>query len=245
MWKIRPLHVATIERDQSNFTYLHGAGKKVKFPVIAWLVYTDKTQIMVDTGCSDLSVTHNFHLPMEQEMTLAQRLEGEGVNPDSIKTVILTHLHWDHCYNNKLFPNAEFVVQKRELEYSVAPYPLHYKSYESPQIGLIPPYMGSHVRTVSGDAAVCEGVDLLFTPGHSPGSQSVVVRTAAGAYILAGDTVPTYDNWEGNESLPHIPDGAHLDLSEYWRSFERLESTEAVILPSHDPQVLGKTFGTT
>lgn len=41
-----------------------------------------------------------------------------GVAPENIKTVIMTHLHWDHAGNNGLFQNARFYVQQRELDYA-------------------------------------------------------------------------------------------------------------------------------
>ena len=243
MWKIKPLHVATIERDLSNFLYMRRPGTKVEVPIIAWYVFNDERHIMVDTGCSDLDKTLPFHLPMKQEIPFRELLEREGIEPEKIDTIIQTHLHWDHCYNNRLFPNAEVIVQRRELEYSVAPFPIHYTAYESPQLGLIPPYMGSRIRTVDGDRRLMDGIEVIFTPGHSPGSQSVIVDTAAGRFILVGDTVPTYANWRGDDKWPHIPDGAHLDLSEYWQSFERLEQCDGTLLPSHEWAVLGKIYG--
>ena len=59
----------------------------------------------------------------ESEEPLLQ-LNGAGVDPADIRDVIFTHLHWDHCSNVNLFPNARFTVQDEELRYAVSPIPL-------------------------------------------------------------------------------------------------------------------------
>ena len=46
-----------------------------------------------------------------------------GICPKEIDTVIMSHLHWDHCYNNHLFPQADFYIQKKEMMSAVCPLP--------------------------------------------------------------------------------------------------------------------------
>ena len=76
-----------------------------------------------------------------------------GIRPEEIDTVILTHLHWDHCYNNHLFPQAEFVVQKKELITAVDPLPKFKTMYETFATGLVPPWARQRTkwRIIDGD----------------------------------------------------------------------------------------------
>ena len=49
--------------------------------------------------------------------TLIQGLHQEGMQPSDVKIVFLSHLHFDHCNNVDLFPNAKIMVSQREWEY--------------------------------------------------------------------------------------------------------------------------------
>jgi N-acyl homoserine lactone hydrolase len=79
---------------------------------------------------------------------------------------------------------------------------------------------------------------VVSLPGHTPGSQGVLVETDAGPFLLAGDTVDTYENWEGNSQVEHIPSGIHTDLFQYFDSFRKIEHLGCEVIPSHDAAVL-------
>src|SRR5262249_42586222 len=57
------------------------------------------------------------------------------------------------------------------------------------------------MQVVDGDVELLPGLDLVCLPGHTPGMQGVSVATAGGAYLIAGDAVPLYENWEGDAHL--------------------------------------------
>jgi N-acyl homoserine lactone hydrolase len=241
-WVIYPVNLGTLEIDKSEFTYLRNAGEKIGVPNLAWFVTDGNRQIVVDTGAPDPEFSTKYHFPLtrtpEQEPEVAFR--NVGCDPDKVEAVITTHLHWDHVYNNDLFKNAKFYVQGEELRYAIDPLPIHMKGYESMAIGMSPNYMtNTPYNIIHGDYQLTDGIFLFLTPGHTPGSMSVAVETAKGTYVIASDTIPLFENWNWPAPhMPHLPNGIHSSLTDYFTTFARLEEVGDFILPGHDPLVL-------
>lgn len=161
------------------------------------------------------------------------RLRQQGVEPEDIKTVILTHLHWDHAYGVCKLPNAKVYVQVKEMRYSVAPMRTDYKHYEINIKTQIPFFLNfyNQIELLDGDVEFREGLEIITLPGHSPGSQGVVVSTAKGKFMMAGDLINTVENWE-----TRIPSGIYGNMQESLDSLDKMERYHAVVLPSHDFQ---------
>ncbi len=230
--------------EKSSFTYLTDAGRKIVVPMIMFLLEGRNRVVLVDTGGSDEEWARKHHHPVrraEGEEPVAA-LRRHGVDVADVDTIVHSHLHWDHCFNDRLFPNARFFVQRRELRYAVNPLPAHHVYYESEQVGLRPRWLdvASRIVETDGDTALCDGIDLLLLPGHTPGLQGVLVETETGKYLLPSDTTPLFENWHGNPAHRHIPCGIHVDLTDCYASLARMEATGATILASHDPLVLSQ-----
>ena len=73
----------------------------------------------------------------------------------------------------------------------------------------------------------------MYTPGHTPGFQSVVIETEEGPWIIAGDMTPLYENWKLG-----IPAGIYQDLYLFYDSLEKLKKFGDKVLPGHDGKVL-------
>jgi N-acyl homoserine lactone hydrolase len=232
------------EFEKSAFTYLRNAGTKMMVPVIAWLLKSDTQNILVDTGIGDPELVRKYHYPIQKpkQQELDYALSVHGVSPEEIDIVIWTHLHWDHCQNATMFQNAQFFVQKREIEYAVNPLPIHLKAYEIGIKGLKPEWMDviDKVKVVDGDYEIVEGVKVLLHPGHSIGFQSVMVQGKEHQYLIAGDNVPLMANWNEENPLHSIPNGIHVNLSEYYDTFKKIKDTNAFVLPGHDYLVFEK-----
>ena len=94
-----------------------------------------------------------------------------------VTAVINTHLHFDHCGGNRRFAGTPTFVQRAELAAAAGPdYLTEWVHFD-----------GESYVELDGDATLFDGVSVLFTPGHSPGHQAVVVETADGVVVLAGD----------------------------------------------------------
>lgn len=240
---IHPLDLGTlVDFDKSIFTLRHNQGVKLDVPCLAYLIQGGRKAILVDTGpCNaDFAVRYHRTLRKEPAQEVPNALGKLGVPPDQIDLVILTHLHWDHCFNLEHFPNASFVVQKKELEYAAAPLPADRGPYEAFIPGIRPPWMEvfGRITPVEGDVEIVEGVRLLHLPGHTPGFQGVSVETGEGPWVIAGDTIPLFENWGKDATSPKTPGGIYQDLFSYYDTLERLKTFGDKILPGHDPRVL-------
>ena len=67
------------------------------------LLTTGNRRILIDTG------------PASRRALLADALRSRNLDFEDVDTVILTHMHWDHCQNTDLFPNARILVHPKEL----------------------------------------------------------------------------------------------------------------------------------
>jgi glyoxylase-like metal-dependent hydrolase (beta-lactamase superfamily II) len=129
--------------------------------------------------------------------------------------------------------------------YAMDPLDVHANVYESPKAGMTPPWfkIATQLKIVEGDVDLGEGIKLILTPGHTPGGQCVLIETDDGPYLLAGDTVMQYENWEGRGALRHLFSAAHVSLLDFDASLKKIEALNAHILPSHDYKVLeNKTY---
>jgi glyoxylase-like metal-dependent hydrolase (beta-lactamase superfamily II) len=204
--------------------------------------------LLFDTGCAppDRAATHG-HPPVEPDgyQSAAQAVAAYGVDPSSITTVVLSHLHWDHCYGLTAFPEAQILVQRRELQGAFAPYPEYRAIYESFESGHQPHWMGSldRIRPVEGWRDLGDGISLVPLPGHTDGSQGMVVETAPDArWCCVGDLLPGYENWTGlrpGDGRPTgvIPNGLHSDLAAWRASVETVARHGWTPLPAHDNRV--------
>ena len=125
--------------------------------------------------------------------------------PQDIPIVINTYLHIDHCGGNEYFKKARLLVQKRELEYALNPLPVHR------------PFYGLDIAALkfedsSTEKEIASGVKVILTPGHSPGSQSVLVDTAKGLYVLAADTITHFENMAVPDGHSFWPGPIYVDL---------------------------------
>jgi N-acyl homoserine lactone hydrolase len=151
-----------------------------RWPVYGWAIDASAGLILVDTGMIDSTPS------LDADWGPVLRpwpLDEEPV------AVINTHLHFDHCGGNRRLAGVPTYVQRAELEAAVEP------NYLVDWVH----FPGESYVEVDGDADLFDGVSVLFTPGHSPGHQSVVVVADEGLVVLGGDV--TY-------SMQELIDGA-------------------------------------
>jgi N-acyl homoserine lactone hydrolase len=243
MHKIIPLNVGTFDALPKQ-TCMYRMYREVTYeaPCVMWHIAGTKDSIVVDLGPPDpaqVLAGHGFPMRRTPEQQPLSALAKAGVDPKDVRTIIITHLHWDHAWGFDLFENARFVIQKREVEYAVAPFPCHRSLYYEQSIGK-PRFVDylDRITVIDGDFTVVPGVEAVFLPGHTPGFQGIAVDTENGRHLIAGDAVGLY---ECMETDPYVPSGLYNDLEEYYQSLERIRQIAKVVLPGHDARIFEKS----
>lgn len=231
-----------VNHEISSFVYRRDyGGRRFDAPCLAFLLRGGGRDILVDTGPGPKVRAPQHYTSADRDVDdlLLAELRRLGVDPLAISMVVLTHLHNDHVGGAHNFPAARFYVQEAELREAVWPVPFQRPIYEVNQRGRRPPWVEilDRMEVLSGDSEILPGLSTLLLPGHTGGSQGVLVDTTEGRHLLPGDLVPLYDNWPDDGSAP-TPNGNHTDLYAYERSFRRIATLSATVIPSHDPRVL-------
>lgn len=235
MWTAWALRTGSSRVDQSMLTYLEGAGEQVVIPHVMILLRGEAT-VLVDTGFGapeEIAAAYPQELWRSETQDPVRLLAELGVAPGDVDVVVHTHLHYDHVGNNHLFPGATKVAQRSELEYAAEPdVPLMRREYFTPHCGFPPQFDASDVTAIEGDHSLLPGLELLALPGHTPGSQGLLVQTGAGALCYPGDLVMVEENMR-----ELTPVGLHTDLSAAERSRRKVADLGASVVPAHDMRI--------
>jgi glyoxylase-like metal-dependent hydrolase (beta-lactamase superfamily II) len=198
-----------------------------------------KGKLLFDTGmhCDALTdpvgrlgkrVASAFNLRSRNGEDIVSQLAALGLRPGDIRYVVNSHFHFDHCGCNGSFPRAQFLVQRAELAAARA----EPKRYDSKDWDLPLEYCdidGEH--DVFGDGSAV----LLPTPGHTPGHQSLWIRTGGTQFVLTGDACYTREHLE-KTILPTNT----FDAVQMTASMDRLRSMRdrhgATLLFGHDAE---------
>jgi glyoxylase-like metal-dependent hydrolase (beta-lactamase superfamily II) len=154
-------------------------------PVNAFLIQHPDGPILVDTG---IGPTHPDIDAMYRptRYALLEALASVGVAIGDIRLVVNTHLHFDHCGSNSLFPGTPIFVQGAEFEAAQAEDYTIREYFDFPD---------AQYRLLRGQAELAPAVRVLPTPGHTHGHQSVVVDSEDGPDIIAGQAAETAEQF--------------------------------------------------
>jgi N-acyl homoserine lactone hydrolase len=230
-WNVKALRMGELYVEKSSLTYGKDFGEYLWIPMWSTAVYNDQYKILVDTGIHSVDWVQENVCPTRQQSdeTIVEALkQGLGWSPEDVDIVINTHLHYDHCGNNKLFKNARFVVQKREWEAANNPIPCQESIYLK---GLFDSQAVNYFdwRFVDGEEEILQGVKVFLTPGHSEGHQSVLVNTEEGNLCISGDISNLLENIQEN-----IPAGIIVSTKEMYVGMEEVRKRADFILPGHE-----------
>jgi N-acyl homoserine lactone hydrolase len=198
----------SIANDESVWTPGENVGRKIEFSSTCWLINHGSEWLLWDTGVPESALNDPrgwstlpkliiYHL----DKTLTDQLAEIGLKPRDITRVAISHTHGDHIGNVGLFPNSTILMQ--QAEYSWIHSPNGSNDNVNQLMALARNLLGTpkNLQLVDGDTDVFGdgSVTLVSTPGHTPGSQSLLVHLKnSGFIILSGDVVHSEENFERN-----------------------------------------------
>src|ERR1700691_4069767 len=181
-----------------------------QWPVHGFVITHPRGAVLVDTGVGGpQEVLDDWRVV---NVAAADALAKLDMSPADISLVINTHLHLDHCGQNAVFKHAPFYVQRTELDRA---------RREAPDLHDWFDFAGARFELLDGDAEILPGLEVIATPGHTPGHQSVVVRGDDGAFdLLIGDAAYTPRVYQ-DPGTGKLPSGQASDLPAWRDSLRR------------------------
>lgn len=190
-YKIKPLLTGFWRSNWGDYVSPLAQGYIADIPIFIFLIEGENgEQIIVDGSFNPDSVVKAIFnpLPRTPDLEVPEVLKANGVNPEAIKTVIITHLHTDHTGYLKLFTHAKFYIQEQELLEAYHPYGVQaVGACTEDWIDLVPKF-----KLMNGNVEILDGIELILAPGHTPGHQAVAVNTSKGRAIITGDALAFY-----------------------------------------------------
>jgi glyoxylase-like metal-dependent hydrolase (beta-lactamase superfamily II) len=207
----------------------------------------DGKVMLIDTGVRDVDeiqphvvagVGHKGRFRMDmQTQNIPLLLCQEGIEPADVEYVFLSHLHYDHCSNARLFPHARFVVSRTGWHRTLdAPVPAMVPDPLFPRDILA--YFAGEARDrlilVDDEAPeIIPGVGAFYVGGHTMCSQAFTAQTKQGLAVFPSDTVFYYENLEQDH-----PVGSSIDLVQCYQAMARVREVADIVVPPHDPRLL-------
>jgi len=186
-------------------------------PYIYQLVNTGKHWVLVDTGADGLAPSTG---------RLLQNLQAEGISPEDIDTVILTHGHPDHIGGNTdaegkpAFPKARYVMWRDEWDFWMSEQAELKLDEHVKEVLLkfahknLPPIQGQ-LDIVDHETEIVPGIQAIAAPGHTPGHIALAI-------------------FSGGEQLLSISDVAlhpiHLEQPDWYAAVD-FNPQQTVVLP--------------
>jgi N-acyl homoserine lactone hydrolase len=252
---------ALFHRQEGRLAALRALGIGVpreqwlELPVVAFLVeHPGAGPLLIDTGFHPSVAVEPRQafgrlgglifkdFRMDPDQAVAAQLRERGIAATDVPAVVMTHLHSDHASGIAEFPQSTFLVSHAEWDAAGSEgrlsgyfrrqfdhaFDWRTLDFEGPEAGSFATFGRSF--DLLGDGSV----RLVYTPGHSAGHLSVVLRLRAREALVAGDAIYTLRTLRESH-LPHRMADDHL----FRRSLREIQLYEketpgALIVAGHD-----------
>lgn len=224
---------------------IDGNPSAASLPLMAALVETNKELILIDTG-------------FPGSTDLLDQLALLQFDLQDVTSIINTHTHTDHIGGNHLFPTARIIASvidynyQRDYSYAlintqnptevVSRFFPHSNSQNIEAAALHSQMLAKkywrddllgpldRIDWLEDKCALPEKIEIIKTPGHTPGHVAVVVRGDSQSFTAAGDAMPSRLFWKRrlHEITPRF------SSAQFLRSKSKIENLHGIIMGGHD-----------
>ena len=208
-------------------------------PYLCLVINTGQNLVLVDTGAGGLSPTAG---------KLISNLRAEGIAPEDIDTVILTHGHPDHIGGNidskgePAFPNARYVMWKDEWDFWTSePTLAELKLDEYIKDILITsasnnlPPIQDQLELVNRETEIVPGIRAVAAPGHTPGHMAVSIASDGDQLLLISDAVILQIHLEQPDWYAAVDFAPEQTVTTRRRLLDHAATKKALVLAFHFP----------
>lgn len=224
--------------------YGHDECGDVSMPIdyFVWLVTGPDSAILLDGGFTPATADARpgrIHLgsPLEVAETL-------GYGPSAIRSVVVSHAHYDHTGYLSYLPEARIHLQEKELSFWTGPSARRemYRSIVDQEdiLGLVRSNFDGSLDLYHGDAWIAPGVSVHLVGGHTPGTQIMRVTLDSGdVVVLASDASHFFENFNDERpfSIAHTVPDMFSAFDTIKALARRVDGSPGIIVPGHDPAV--------
>ena len=210
----------------------------------SFLVRTGRHTILVDTCFGNDKERPSRPQGHRVKTGFLDDLARAGVRPEEVDYVMCTHLHWDHVgWNTRLldgrwvptFPNARYIMARREYQYWDAQYAKGDRSIHSVGFGdsVLPVMRAERAVLVEDDFELQDGVWLEPCPGHTPGNVVINLRSGVTRGAFPGDVIHSPLQIARPDWSSRARHDLALSAASRRRFLEQHADTGNVIMPAH------------
>ena len=233
----------SLANDELVWTPGKNVGRSIEFSSTCWLIQRGNQWLLWDTGVPESALNDPkgwstlpklivYHL----DKTLTEQLAAIGLKPNDVTYVALSHTHGDHIGNVRLFPNSTVLMQRAEYEWISTPDGPNDNVNKLKALARTLLGTPKHLKLLDGDTDVFGdgSVTLVSTPGHTPGSESLLVHlTNSGFIILSGDVVHLEENFE-KDTVPSLNTDKAASIASMERVRRMIATYKAKLFINHD-----------
>jgi glyoxylase-like metal-dependent hydrolase (beta-lactamase superfamily II) len=222
---------------KDNFIMADNHDAPMPLDYFVWAITNAERTVIVDTGFTPAEGQKRgrtvLRLPREGLALL-------GIEAATVKDVVISHMHYDHAGTLEDFPAARLHINDLEMAFVSGRYmcqPTFRHSMTADHVcHMVRALFDGRVVFHQGDETLAPGISLHHIGGHTPGMQSVRVKTQRGWVVLASDAAHFYEEMERGLPFPVV---YHVgDMIEGWAKLKRLAESPRHVIPGHDPLVL-------
>lgn len=232
----RPIWEKTNPADEAN---------RIEMAARNVLIQKGEKKILIDVGMGEnwSKKERSIYKIEDQDPALIQQFQAQGITPEDITDVILTHLHFDHAGGllkrteeglQPTFPKATHWVQRQNWAWAHYPSQRDQGSYRREDFDFLGTGDGPELRLVDGIDEILPGIEVLPLHGHTVGMQAVKIKGPEHTYLFLADLIPTSSHFRA----PYV---MGYDLAPLKTVEEKKEllyhgiRQDWILLFSHDP----------